>query len=129
VNLMTMDYGRFAETKQMGDNAIAAAQAAIEQLRQLGLHARLGITPMLGVNDVAGETFTLADATALTAFARQNKDVALLAYWSIGRDNGSCSAQVSPLCSGVEQTEWQFARIFAAFVEQRPRKEIVFEGK
>jgi hypothetical protein len=129
VNLMTMDYGRFAETKQMGDNAIAAAQAAIEQLRQLGLHAQLGITPMLGVNDVAGETFTLADATALTDFARQNSDVALLAYWSIGRDNGSCSAQVSPLCSGVEQTEWQFARIFAAFIEQRPREEIVSEGK
>jgi hypothetical protein len=129
VNLMTMDYGRFAETKQMGDNAIAAAQAATVQLQQLGMHARLGITPMLGVNDVAGETFTLTDAAALTTFARQNTNVALLAYWSIARDNGSCSAQLSPLCSGVQQTKWQFATIFTAFVKQQPRKEIVFKRK
>lgn len=122
VNLMTMDYGRFAETKQMGDNAIAAAQAATAQLQQLGMHVRLGITPMLGVNDVEGETFTLVDAAALTTFAQQNTNVTLLAYWSIGRDNGSCSAQLSPLCSGVEQTKWQFARIFSAFVERREKK-------
>jgi len=128
VNLMTMDYGRFAETKQMGDNAIAAAKAATVQLQRLGMHARLGITPMLGVNDVAGETFTLADAASLTTFAQQNTNIALLAYWSIGRDNGSCSAQLSPLCSGVEQTKWQFARIFSAF-EKSPREEIVSKRK
>lgn len=115
VNLMTMDYAATAPTKEMGDNAISAAQAAKAQLQQLGLKAKLGVTPMLGTNDVAGETFTLADASALVAFAQKEPEVALLAYWSIGRDNGSCNAQVSPTCSGIAQRKWEFAHIFSAF--------------
>jgi hypothetical protein len=116
VNLMTMDYGALAQSKQMGDNALAAAVAARAQLQQLGLRARLGITPMLGVNDVAGELFTLVDAGQVVAFARQQPNIALLAYWSVGRDNGSCSAQLLPTCSGVEQQPWQFARVFQEFI-------------
>jgi len=115
VNLMTMNYGATAPSKEMGENAISAARAAIAQLQAVGVKAKLGITPMLGVNDVAGETFTLPDASAVVAYAQSEPEVALLAYWSTGRDNGSCMAQVSPQCSGIAQRKWEFARIFSAF--------------
>lgn len=115
VNLMTMDYGPTVTSKEMGANAIAAAEAAQKQIADLGLHVSLGITPMLGMNDVAGETFTLADAAAVLSYALQSRNVALLAFWSVGRDNGSCGAQVLPTCSGLAQQTWEFAHVFEAF--------------
>jgi chitinase len=115
VNLMTMDYGKIAVSKEMGDNAIQAAQGAIEQLKQMGLNAKLGVTPMLGVNDAEGEIFTLADAAAVVAFAQGRTEIVELAYWSAGRDSGDCPQQLSPACSGIAQVKWEFARIFARF--------------
>ncbi len=47
---------------------------------------------MIGVNDSAGETFTLEDAQVVVNYALANSDkIALLSFWSIGRDNGVCS--------------------------------------
>ena len=116
VNLMTMDYGSPVLTGAMGPNAVAAASGAAQQLKSLGLHARIGITPMIGVNDSAGETFTLDDAQIVVNYAVANSDtVGLLAFWSIGRDNGSCWAQVSAFCSGITQKDWDFTHIFQRF--------------
>ncbi len=116
VNLMTMDYGVSAPNKDMGANAIAAATAACEQLKFLGVNARLGITPMIGMNDVAGETFTLADAQAVLDYAHSNGDkVSLLSFWSLGRDNGNCPGTVSPNCSGIKQSDWEFSKLFGKF--------------
>ncbi len=116
VNLMTMDYGSPVPTGAMGPNAVAAASGALCQLKSLGLPARVGITPMIGVNDTPGETFTLDDAQVVVNYALANSNVVgLLAFWSVGRDNGSCSASVSPTCSGIEQKDWDFTRIFQKF--------------
>ncbi len=116
VNLMTMDYGSPILTGAMGPDAVAAASGAAQQLKSLGLNARIGITPMIGVNDSAGETFTLDDAQIVVNYALANSNsVALLAFWSIGRDNGSCSAQVSAFCSGIAQKDWDFTHIFQKF--------------
>lgn len=116
VNLMTMDYGSPVPTGAMGPNSVAAASGAICQSKSLGLNARVGITPMIGVNDSAGETFTLDDAQTVLNYALANTNtVAFLAFWSVGRDNGSCSGSVSPLCSGILQKEWDFSRIFQKF--------------
>ncbi|MGE5113835.1 MAG: chitinase [Acidobacteriaceae bacterium] len=116
VNLMTMDYGMPVEDGGMGKNAVSATDGAREQLRSLGLTAKLGITPMIGVNDTAGESFTLADARTVMAYARDNRDsIGLLAFWSIGRDNGNCDGVAKPDCSGIKQKEWDFARIFGEF--------------
>jgi chitinase len=118
VNLMAMDYGSPVLTGAMGPNAVAAASGAMCQLKSLGLNARIGITPMIGVNDTAGETFTLDDAQVVVNYALANTStVALLAFWSVGRDNGSCSATVSPLCSGITQKDWDFTRIFHKFLQ------------
>ena len=116
VNLMTMDYGSPVVTGAMGPNAVAAASGAAQQLKSVGLKARIGITPMIGVNDTPGETFTLDDAQVVVNYALANgNSVGLLAFWSIGRDNGSCTAQVSAFCSGITQKDWEFTRIFQKF--------------
>jgi len=116
VNLMAMDYGSPVPTGGMGPNAVAAAAGALCQLKTLGLNARVGITPMIGVNDSAGETFTLDDARVVLDYAQANSNgVALLSFWSVGRDNGGCSGTVSPTCSGIPQKDWEFTRILQKF--------------
>ena len=115
VNIMAMDYGPAVDNGgQMGADAISAATHTIEQMRFLGVDAKLGITPMIGVNDVASEIFTLADAQSLLDFARTTPDVERVSMWSVSRDNGSTagSAWASPVGSGLPQSDYAFAHIF-----------------
>jgi chitinase len=78
------------------------------------LYAMLGVTPMIGDNDT-GPVFTIADAQQLVAWA-ETEHVGRLAFWSEGRDNGGCSGGgVSPTCSGISQSTYQFTSIFAGF--------------
>jgi chitinase len=78
---------------------------------------KLGVTVMIGQNDVRGERFTAADARALRTFASEHR-LARVSTWSLNRDV-QCGATfpivgtVSNLCSGVRQGELQFARTFA----------------
>ncbi|HVJ04480.1 MAG TPA: chitinase [Candidatus Saccharimonadales bacterium] len=115
VNVMTMNYGQSAASKNMGANAISAIDSAQSQLKDLGLNAKLGITPMIGMNDATGETFDAADAAAVLSYAQRNQNIALLAFWSVARDNGSCSGRLAPTCSGISQKAWQFSHAFASF--------------
>jgi hypothetical protein len=52
---------------------------------------RIEITPMIGMNDVRANVFTLADAQALASFARSNR-LGGLHFWSLNRD-GPCDKQ------------------------------------
>ena len=62
-NVITMDYDRsYARTNTMAQIAIASALKAREQCHAIDPSMRIGLTPMIGVNDEPGETFTLADA-------------------------------------------------------------------
>ena len=71
---------------------------------------------MIGVNDTPGETFTVVDAQVVVNYALANSNsIALLAFWSIGRDNGRCTPQVSAFCSGLIQSDWEFTHIFQKF--------------
>jgi len=115
VNIMTMDYGYTVPDGNMGPAAISAATSALTQLQSLGLQVGVGITPMIGMNDSAGENFTPADARMVLNYARGNRDVVLLSMWSLGRDNGSCAGKLSPTCSGIAQRPWEFSHIFHAF--------------
>ncbi|WP_232458154.1 hypothetical protein [Burkholderia ubonensis] len=78
INLMTMDYGSAGPgncvvangTCQMGQSAI---QAAMNLHDHWGVpYSQMELTPMIGGNDVAGETFTPADADTTAAFVKQN---------------------------------------------------------
>lgn len=116
VNVMAMDYGYPVPEGAMGVDAVAAAAGTLCQMKSLGMKARVGITPMIGVNDTTTEVFTLQDARTVLAYAQANSnDVALLSFWSVGRDYGGCSGVVSPICSGIQQNTWDFSRIFGAF--------------
>lgn len=114
VNIMTMDYGE-SFTGDMGKYAIDAAKKTRAQLQEAGLPgAKVGICPMIGVNDVRAEVFTLANAKAVLEFARQNSWVRWLAFWSINRDNSSMSTELWK-SSGVKQKDWEYSSTFAKF--------------
>jgi len=118
VNIMAMDYGTSVDNNgQMGLNAIQAARATEGQLQSLGLDAGIGITPMIGVNDIASEVFTLADAQALLNFAQNDPNIVRLSMWSVARDNGATAgaSYASPDSSGVAQTTYEYAGIFNHF--------------
>jgi chitinase len=114
VNIMAMDYGAYADSGDMGQDAIDAALATISQLRELGIDAKVGITPMIGINDVQSEVFTVEDANQLMAFAKDNPDIASIGMWSLGRDNASQLNTVSPVASGISQSEYEFTGVFGA---------------
>jgi chitodextrinase len=118
VNIMAMDYGPAVDNGgQMGLNAISAAIATQQQISELGLSAKIGITPMIGVNDVVSEVFTLADAQALLDYAQSDSDVARLSMWSVARDNGNRPGvpYASPDSSGIVQQPFDFSAIFHQF--------------
>jgi hypothetical protein len=79
VNIMAMDYGPCYT--DMGQAAIDAAVATRNQLASLGLSAKVGVTPMIGVNDVTCEKFSTSDASTLVNYAQSNSYISLLAYW------------------------------------------------
>ncbi|MHA7222498.1 chitinase [Arthrobacter sp. RHLT1-20] len=132
VNVMTMDYGGSKlPGRSMYENAVSAAEATHGQLTALYRAAgselggetvwrKVGLTPMIGQNDVAGEIFTLQDAQELSGYASA-KGVGRLSMWSLNRDR-TCSPnypdvqQVSDGCSGVDQGSASFAAILGAGV-------------
>lgn len=121
VNIMTMDYGHAVD--DMGAAAMQAATAVHAQLgslyQSLGrpktsrqLWRMIGITPMIGVNDSAGEIFTLDNARAVSAFARKSA-VGFISMWSVARDKacpGGPSPWASSDCSGIDQDNGAFAK-------------------
>ncbi|KAJ2996547.1 hypothetical protein HDV02_006380, partial [Globomyces sp. JEL0801] len=70
VNIMAMDYGNIKDgATAMGKHAIEAAEATFKQLQNMGLtKTTIGITTMIGNNDVAGEIFTLDNAKELNEY-------------------------------------------------------------
>jgi hypothetical protein len=122
VNIMAMDYGP-AYSGDMGDYAISAATATQAQLKGvLGLSdtaawRTVAVTPMIGVNDVVTEIFTVEDATQLVAFA-ESKDLAWLSMWSSTRDK-QCAGGEKPAadatCSSILQQPLAFTKAFATY--------------
>jgi chitinase len=115
VNIMTMDYGASVDNNgQMGLSAIQASEATQQQLASIGMNAKIGITPMIGVNDIVSEVFKLSDAQMLVDYAKNDPDVAMLSMWSVARDNGNSAGAhyASSDSSGIAQDPYQFASIF-----------------
>jgi chitinase len=123
VNIMAMDYG--PSVIDMGDAAISAGEALFLQLKNLyqvqGLNLadsviwrKIGITPMIGHNDIPGEVFYLDDASDVANWASL-KQINRLSIWSANRDR-ECTAPGDPLysCSHIPQTLYQFSSIFGS---------------
>jgi GH18 family chitinase len=124
VNVMAMNYGAWAapttgpDARSMGEYAIAAAESTHSQLTALfadygrGFAWRMvGVTPMLGVNDLTTEVFTVADAQTLEDFARE-KGLGMLSMWSIARDNPGSLGQATATASGLAVAAGSFGDVF-----------------
>jgi chitinase len=128
VNVMAMDFGSRRAAANMFSavrHALYAAHAQIQQLwHSAGLTAtpaaaweHLGVTVMLGVNDVTAERFTIADARRLANFANR-EGLSRVSAWSLNRDSECGSAYpvtgvASNTCSGVLQSSLEFTKIFS----------------
>jgi chitinase len=128
VNAMTMDFGpgEGAAQDMTGtiERSLVATQAQVQSLwRAAGLPSsasaawgHVGVTPMLGVNDVTSERFTTKDAHELAEFVNK-RGIPRVSAWSLNRDSqcGGAFAKVGELsntCSGVEQKPLEFTHIF-----------------
>ena len=115
VNVMAMDYG--GANSAMGQAAINAGTKTAAQLGFLypGLTSaerlgRIGVTPMIGENDVPAEIFTVNDAKKVAAWAKANS-VGEISWWSATRDSpcANNAAFASPTCSGTTNPAWAYA--------------------
>ncbi|MGW8743464.1 glycoside hydrolase family 18 protein [Streptomyces sp. NPDC055794] len=122
VNIMAMDYGP-AYSDDMGTYAEQAATATQAQVK--GVLGRsddeawktVSVTPMIGVNDVVSEVFTVEDAGQLVKFA-ESKGLGGLSMWSATRDKacpGGPKPAADATCSSIDQEANAFAKAFAAF--------------
>ncbi|WP_159449647.1 chitinase [Demequina sp. NBRC 110057] len=129
VNGMTMNFGADTATtaqSELVESAAVALQAQVDSLyaaagTSLGEAAawgRVGLTVMVGQNDVSSERFTLDDATAVNQFALDH-GVGLVAMWSLNRD-ATCTSPlptvttvVQTSCSGIDQEGVSFADTLA----------------
>ncbi|MEU4173435.1 chitinase [Streptomyces sp. NPDC026665] len=123
VNIMTMDYG--GPRNDMGQDAVSAASGLHRQLKNIWpqksdaeLWKMQGNTPMIGVNDIGGEVFSIKNAHTLLDFAKK-QGIQQLAFWAAGRDHGCSSNENAPdSCSGVPQSKWQFSKILNGITEK-----------
>lgn len=125
VNVMAMDYGDSAAPNpqgQMGDYAIQAGTSLFNQLKGVygaaktdtQLWKMVGITPMIGMNDVQTEIFDQQEARELVAWANQ-QGIGRISMWSINRDKanpGGAISYVELTSSSVVQTPFEFSLIF-----------------
>ncbi|MDF2052593.1 chitinase, partial [Arthrobacter sp. Cr_A7] len=132
INIMTMNFGPLPAGLSMFDASAAAAEATHRTLVDLFGKAgklngdeqawsRIGLTPMIGVNDLEENVFTLDDAERLNAFAR-DRGIGRMSMWSLSRDT-ACDPEhqgVSHSCSGVEQEARQFGRLLGNGFTEAP---------
>ncbi len=124
VNVMAMDYG--SQYTDMGTHAITAAQGTASQLKTIPNYSNLsnsalltlvGITPMIGQNDVASEILTIADSTKVAKFVKDN-GIGMLGWWEMTRDTPcTSSSQGLYLCTKVNEPQWAFAKAFIAALD------------
>ncbi|WP_458782010.1 chitinase [Arthrobacter sp. D3-16] len=127
VNIMTMNFGPLRQGQTMLAASVSAAEGTHGTLKRLyeqagkplddaALWNRIGLTPMIGRNDVQGQVFSQEDAHGLNTFALE-RGVGRMSMWSLNRDsacqpdNQGQSSEVSSNCSGLEQEPGMFAKV------------------
>jgi hypothetical protein len=127
VNVMAMDYGDSLAPQpagKMGTYAVEATEATHAQLAELypgvgsaQLWRTVGVTVLLGVNDVPDEVFGLADAARLLSFA-ERVGLGEITMWAATRD-GACAGEASltdsDTCSGIAQQPFAFSDLFSRY--------------
>src|SRR5262249_37879158 len=128
VNVMTMDYGDSAAPNpsgKMGDYAIQAATSLFNQLKtaynntltDAQLWDKVGVTPMIGINDITSEVFDEQEARELLTWAQQ-KGITRISIWSINRDYQNPSGKISYVdnfSSSLVQSPLEFSLLLNQF--------------
>jgi hypothetical protein len=127
VNVMAMDYGDGPAPNpagQMGTYAIDAARATEAQLATLyptlttaQLWHMVGVTALIGVNDITDEVFQVSDAQQLETFAAQTH-LGRLSMWAATRDvacPGGAQTFSGDTCSSIVQQPDAFQAVLAKF--------------
>eukprot|EP00887_Chlorella_sp_A99_P004981 scaffold4.g4981.t1 len=115
INVMAMDYGDSAAPSpdgRMGTYALWAAGNTSRQAKEAGLTSKIGLTPMIGKNDVESEVFRLPDAEQVARFAAETPWMRWTAFWSVNRDNWDGNTHVSPSASSIPQEPYAFTKKF-----------------
>lgn len=128
IDVMAMDFSRVPSTTsgmlREVEDSLQATHGQLEKLApRYGVRLdagqaweHLGVTVMIGQNNVQGERFSLADAKGLRTFAERH-GLARVSMWSLNRDRqcGSAFARVGELsntCSGTPEPTLGFTRVF-----------------
>ena len=135
VNVMAMDYGYQAAPNpegQMGEYAIQSATSLHGQLSEIYSDAgisktddeiwnMIGVTPMIGMNDVTEEIFELEDAEQLRQFGL-DQNLGMLSMWSSNRDQQCEDGVIDHVdisCSSILQDPFEFSTILNDFSENQ----------
>ena len=119
INLMAMDYGSAIASNctlgsggkcNMGQSAI---QSAINLHNYWGVpYSQIEVTPMIGGNDATDETFSIADVTTLSNWAKTNK-ISGIHFWSLDRDHDCAPGYASATCNSYGSAgNWGFTNAF-----------------
>lgn len=127
VNIMTMSFGSGGVTTRSMSEAIEeAVRATHHQLADLYVRTgrqlsdelvwnRMGLTPMIGQNDVREQIFDLDAAAEVNRFAR-GRGLGRISFWSLNRDRPCAPEQLDLRratynCSGIAQRTSDFTRV------------------
>jgi chitinase len=116
-NVMTMDYGeRFSKGRKMSEVSIASVRKARKQCRKIDRHILIGVTAMIGQNDVRSEVLPPDDAQILVQWSKKQPWICSVSFWSSNRDAGNpVKLKSGNQNSGLVQKPWEFTRIFQSF--------------
>ncbi|WP_313081108.1 PKD domain-containing protein [Atlantibacter sp.] len=131
INVMTMDYGNSVcqSSGKEGQNihgkcATSAVDNLFQQVKKIWpeksdseVNGMLGTTPMIGYNDVQGETFYLSDAHLVMQQA-QDRKIGMIGIWSMARDQPGEEGYVGPENSGLPAAKaplYAFSDVFSPF--------------
>lgn len=113
---MSMDFGDSAAPDPEGRMAayvISSAENLRKQVMTAGYATpKIGLIPMIGVNDVTSEVFRILDATWVRDFFKTTPWVTYIGWWSVNRDQPGVGQGANPFNSGINQAPYDFAKTF-----------------
>ena len=113
---MSMDFGDSAAPDPEGRMAAYVISSA-ENMRKQVLTAgyarpKIGLIPMIGVNDVENEIFRVRDAKQVRDFFNSTPWMSYIGWWSVNRDQPGAGKGANPFNSGLRQAPYDFAKTF-----------------
>jgi len=113
---MSMDFGDSAAPDPEGRMAayvISSAENLRKQVMTAGYASpKIGLIPMIGVNDVTSEIFRVLDATWVRDFFKTTPWMTYIGWWSVNRDQPGAGQGANPFNSGINQAPYDFAKTF-----------------